>query len=165
MSPGNGSSGNRATSAVASRARGSFGGRAAGETREARQQGAAPASSARPPAPKACSAGKGWRTDAKREPDPILFQTYFKSVGPRTYAAQLKRAVNGNHYLVFTEGKRDRVTDELRKIGLYVYSEDFASFFRMLKQTAEYVKAHPLPPDVAQRRARYWQRQKGRLKQ
>ena len=35
----------------------------------------------------------------------ILFQQFFKSANPqRTYAAQLKRASNGNHYLVLTEG-------------------------------------------------------------
>src|SRR5260370_157969 len=40
----------------------------------------------------------------------ILFQHWFKSVGPRTYAAQLKKAGNGNHYLVLTEGRRDDKT-------------------------------------------------------
>src|SRR5437588_9342050 len=37
----------------------------------------------------------------------ILFQTFFKSVGPRTYASQVKRPANGNHFLVLTEGNRD----------------------------------------------------------
>lgn len=102
----------------------------------------------------------GPRADAEKTPDPILFQTYFKSVGPRTYAAQLKRAGNGNHFLVFTEGKRDKVTDEVRKTSLYVFSEDFVSFFKMLKETAEYVKSHPLPAEVAQKRMKFWEKQK-----
>ncbi len=102
---------------------------------------------------------KGPRADAQKTPDPILFQTYFKSVGPRTYAAQLKRAGNGNQYLVFTEGKRDKVTDEVRKTSLYVFSEDFVSFFKLLKETAEYVKAHPLSAEMVQKRARFWQKQ------
>src|SRR5437660_1643579 len=59
----------------------------------------------------------------KPEPE-ILFQKYFKSVGPRTYAAQLKRAVNGNQFLVLTEGKRDEKTGEVRKTKLFVWSED-----------------------------------------
>lgn len=92
-------------------------------------------------------------------PDPILFQTYFQSVGPRTYAAQLKRARNGNQFLVFTEGRRDKVTDEVRKTSLYVFSEDFASFFRMLKETAEFIKAHPLPKDIAEKRKKFWQKE------
>src|SRR4051794_21557514 len=67
------------------------------------------------------------RTDANHE---ILFQTYFKSANPRrTYAAQVKRATNKNHYLVLTEGKRDDKTQELRLTRLFLYSEDFAEFF------------------------------------
>jgi hypothetical protein len=105
---------------------------------------------------------RGPKADANKAPDPILFQTYFKSVGPRTYAAQLKRAGNGNHYLVFTEGKRDKVTDEVRKTSLFVFSEDFVSFFKLLKETAEFVRAHPVPAEVAQKRTRYWQKEKAK---
>ena len=93
-----------------------------------------------------------------KQPDPILFQTYFKSVGPRTYAAQMKRANNGNHYLVFTEGKRDKETDEVRKTSLFVFSEDFPAFFKMLKETAECVRAHPVPAEVAAKRQQFWKR-------
>lgn len=91
-----------------------------------------------------------------RPPDPILFQTYFKSVGPRTYAAQMKRAGNGNHYLVFTEGKRDPETNEVRKTSLFVFGEDFVSFFKMLKETAQFVRDHPVPAEVAEKRKRFW---------
>ena len=53
--------------------------------------------------------------DQPAKPAPqIIFQKYFKSVGPRTYAAQVKVATNGNHFLVLTEGKRDE-KNELRK--------------------------------------------------
>jgi hypothetical protein len=52
----------------------------------------------------------------------ILFQRYFKSVGPRTYAAQVKQAGNGNHFLVLTEGKRDDSSGEVRKTRLFIFS-------------------------------------------
>jgi hypothetical protein len=48
----------------------------------------------------------------KPKPEPkILHQSYFKSVGPRTYASQLKELPNGNHLLVLTEGKRDQAVN------------------------------------------------------
>ena len=89
----------------------------------------------------------------------ILFQKFFKSVGPRTYAAQLKRATNGNHYLVLMEGKRDEETGEVRKTRLFVYSEDFVEFFRLVKSTAEFIKANPVPEDVRRKREKFWQKQ------
>jgi hypothetical protein len=52
----------------------------------------------------------------------ILFQKYFRSVGPRTYAAQIKEAGNGNHFLVITEGKRDDKTGEVKKTKVLVFS-------------------------------------------
>ena len=105
--------------------------------------------------------GKSRRPGADKEEHEILFQTYFKSVGPRTYAAQVKKATNDNHYLVLTEGKRDEKTGEVRKARLFVYSEDFIPFFRMLQETAQFIRANPLPEEVKRRRDQYWQR-KGR---
>jgi hypothetical protein len=92
----------------------------------------------------------------------ILFQKYFKSVGPRTYAAQLKRAGNGNHFLVLTEAKRNEKTGEPRKTRLYVFSEDFVAFFKMLHETAQFIRQNPVPDDVRQRRERYWSKNGGR---
>jgi hypothetical protein len=93
-------------------------------------------------------------------PEPrILFQKFFKSVGPRTYAAQLKEAGNGNHFIVLTEGKRDEKTGEIRKTRLFVFSEDFPEFFSMLKGLADFVKAHPVPAEVRRKRERFWARQ------
>ena len=92
---------------------------------------------------------------ASKEPK-ILFQKYFKSVGPRTYAAQLKEAGNGNHFLVLTEGKRDPETNEVKKLKLFVYSEDFPAYFRMLHETAQFIKAHPVPQEIKMRRMRFW---------
>jgi hypothetical protein len=86
----------------------------------------------------------------------ILFQTYFKSVGPRTYAAQVKRASNDNHYVVLTEGKRDEKTGEVRKARLFVYSEDFIPFFRMLQETAQFIRVNPVPDEVKKKRDQYW---------
>jgi hypothetical protein len=86
----------------------------------------------------------------------ILFQKYFKSVGPRTYAAQVKEAGNGNHFLVLTEGKRDPETGEVKKTRVFVYSEDFPSYFRMLHETAQFIKAHPVSEEIKIKRQRYW---------
>jgi hypothetical protein len=96
---------------------------------------------------------------SKAEPKPeaeILFQTYFKSVGPRTYAAQVKRAGNGNHFVVLTEGKRDDKTDEIRKTRLFVFSEDFTAFFKMLHEAAIFIRENPVPDDVKKKREQYW---------
>ena len=73
----------------------------------------------------AAPAGPGGAEKGKSEGE-ILFQDYFKSVGPRTYAAQVKRAGNGNHFLVLTEGKRDDATGEVRKIRLFQPSAPLA---------------------------------------
>jgi hypothetical protein len=91
----------------------------------------------------------------KAEPK-ILFQKYFKSVGPRTYAAQLKEAGNGNHFLVLTEGKRDLETGEVKKTRVFVYSEDFSAYFRMLQETVQFIKTHPVPEEIKMKRQRYW---------
>jgi hypothetical protein len=96
---------------------------------------------------------------AKSESKPeakILFQKYFKSVGPRTYAAQLKEAGNGNHFLVLTEAKRDFQTSDVKKLKLYISSEDFAAYFRMLHETAQFIKAHPVAPEMKMKRMRHW---------
>lgn len=89
----------------------------------------------------------------------ILFQTYFKSVGPRTYAAQVKRAGNGNHFLVLTEGKKDPETGEPRKTRLFIFSEDFAAFFKMLQQTAVFIRENPVPQEISRKRAKFWAKQ------
>ena len=97
---------------------------------------------------------------SKAEPK-ILFQKYFKSVGPRTYAAQLKEASNGNHFLVLTEGKRDDKTGEVRKTRLFIYSEDFTEYFRMLHETAKFIKTNPVPEEIKRKRERFWSRSSG----
>jgi hypothetical protein len=93
--------------------------------------------------------------------DKILFQDYFKSVGPRTYAAQLKEAKNGNHYLVITEGKRDKDTGDVRKTRVFVYSEDFSAFFKMLSNSVAFIREHPVPDDVKKKRQKYWAKHAG----
>jgi len=89
----------------------------------------------------------------------ILFQQFFKSVGPRTYVAQVKRANNGNHYVVLTEGKRDGKTQDVRKVRLFVFSEDFDEFFKLMNATAGFVRAHPVPKEVKAKRERFWAKQ------
>src|SRR5258707_6607464 len=91
----------------------------------------------------------------KKEPK-ILFQKFYKSVGPRTYVAQLKEAANGNHFLVLTEGKKDDKTGEVRKTRLFTYSEDFPAFFRLLHETAQFIKANPIDPKVKAKREKFW---------
>ena len=95
----------------------------------------------------------GPRPESEHE---ILFQKYFKSVGPRTYAVQVKRATNGNHFLVLTEGQRDPKTDELRKTRLFVFSEDFPDFFRLMREAAVFIRDNPVPEEVKRRRAQFW---------
>ena len=74
--------------------------------------------------------------ELKSKPEPaILFQKFFKSVGPRTYVSQIKEAGNGDQFLVLTEGRRDEKTNEVRKARLLVFSQDFPAFFRLLHQT------------------------------
>ena len=118
------------------------------------------------PAAKSASAGRaapGGRgksaraaKDAEHE---ILFQKYFKSVNPqRTYASQVKKAGNGNHYVVFTEGRRDDATGEVRKTRLFVYSEDFIAFFKMLQETSYFIRDNPVPEEVRQKRHKFWAR-------
>jgi hypothetical protein len=101
---------------------------------------------------------RGGSGSAGEEHD-ILFQKFFKSVGPRTYAAQVKRARNGNHYLVLMEGKRDEASGDVRKCRLFVYGEDFVEFFRLIKSAAEFIKDHPVPDDVREKQQRYWAKQ------
>jgi hypothetical protein len=98
-------------------------------------------------------------SDKPRVEHPILFQHFFKSVGPRTYAAQVKKASNGNHYITITEGRRDDKTGEVRKTRLNIFSEDFAAFFDLLHRTAAFVRDHPLPPEIQRKRQQFWKRQ------
>ena len=114
----------------------------------------------RPPRPAGARGSGGRPPKGGSEADhEILFQQFFKSVGPRTYAAQVKRAGNGNHYLVLTEGKRDEKTGEVRKVRLFLFSEDFVEFFKLMKGTAEFIKAHPLPDEVKRKREKFWAKQ------
>lgn len=95
------------------------------------------------------------RPDNRPEPK-ILFQSYFKSVGPRTYAAQVKEASNGNHFIVLTEGKPDKATGELRKTRLLVFSEDFESFFKLVDEARQFAQHNPVPDSVKKRQSDYW---------
>lgn len=101
------------------------------------------------------------RPGAPKPEAEILFQKFFKSIGPRTYAAQVKKAGNGNHFLVLTEGKRDEKTGEVRKIRLFLFSEDFGEFFRMLHETAKFIRENPVPDEIKQKRDRFWAKKNG----
>jgi hypothetical protein len=94
---------------------------------------------------------------AAKEPK-ILFQKYFKSIGTRAYAAHLKENEKGNQFLVLTESKRDPSSGETKKTKVFIYSEDFAQYFRMLHETAQFIKAHPISEEMKLKRQRYWAR-------
>ena len=94
----------------------------------------------------------------------ILFQKFFKSIGPRTYAAQIKQARNGNYFLVLTEGKRDPETDEVRKTKILVFSEDFKEFFHLLTDTVAFLREHPMPDEIKAKRQRFWAKRNGEQK-
>jgi hypothetical protein len=96
------------------------------------------------------------RSPKQKADHKILFQNFFKSVGPRTYAAQVKEAGNGNQFIVLTEGKRDEKTGEIRKTRLFVFSEDFEAFFEMFRKSAEFIRANPLAPAIRKRQEEYW---------
>ena len=98
------------------------------------------------------------------EEQKILFQKFFKSVGPRTYAAQIKEAKNGNYFIVLTEGKRDKETGEIRKTKLLIFSEDFREFFKLLGDTAAFLREHPVPAEIRAKRERFWAKQNGQSK-
>ena len=104
------------------------------------------------------SASSRHQAAASAKEPKILFQKYFKSIGTRTYAAHLKENDKGNQFLVLTEGKRDPETGEVKKTKVFVYSEDFAQYFRMLHETAQFIKAHPVSEEVKLKRQRYWAR-------
>jgi Protein of unknown function (DUF3276) len=96
---------------------------------------------------------------SKSKPEPkIIHQTFFKSVGPRTYAAQIKEIANGNHLLVLTEGKRDDKTNEVRKTRLFVYGEDFPELFKMLDNARAFIDANPVSKAVQAKRQKFWER-------
>ena len=107
-------------------------------------------------------AGKSARKPDESAEQKILYQTYFKSIGTRTYAAQVKQAGNGNHFILLTEGRRDKETGEVRKTRLIVFSEDFPAFFKLLEETAKFVRQNPVPAKVAQRQAKRWQETRNR---
>src|SRR5688500_13748728 len=115
------------------------------------------ASHARNGTPAASSRSSAAAAAAAKEPK-ILFQKYFKSIGTRSYAAHLKENDKGNQFLVLTESKRDPASGETKKTKVFVYSEDFAQYFRMLHETAQFIKAHPVSEEVKLKRQRYWAR-------
>lgn len=92
----------------------------------------------------------------------MLFQQYFKSVGTRTYVAQLKVATNGNHYLVLTEASRVKGTDEVRKTRIFIYSEDFKAFFDLLSAAQKFISRNPVPSDVAAKQSAFWRKAKSK---
>jgi hypothetical protein len=46
----------------------------------------------------------------------------------------------------------------VRKTRLFVYSEDFIEFFKMLQATAHFVKDNPVAEEVSKKRRQFWSR-------
>jgi hypothetical protein len=44
---------------------------------------------------------------------------------------------------------------------LFIFSEDFESFFAMVQKAANYIKDHPVPPQVLQRQQKFWKKRNG----
>jgi tRNA A37 N6-isopentenylltransferase MiaA len=105
------------------------------------------------------TAGKSFASSKPKAEPKIIHQAFFKSVGPRTYAAQIKEIANGNHLLVLTEGKRDEQTNEVRKTRLFVYAEDFPEMFKMLDEARAYIEAHPVSKAAQAKRQKFWEKQ------
>ena len=67
-----------------------------------------------------------------------------KSVGSRTYFFDLKEASNGNTFLQITESRpRGEGEDGFEQSRLFVFSEDYESFFKSLGDVYRHLKAHP----------------------
>ena len=94
----------------------------------------------------------------KKEPR-LLFQKQFRSVGPRTYSAQVMEAGNGNQYIVLAEGKPDDQTGELRQTRLFVFSEDFDEFWNLLRDVARFTRDNPIAAEVRAKREAFWKKQ------
>jgi hypothetical protein len=101
-------------------------------------------------------AGATNRSRTEKAEAKILFEKVFHSMGPRTYAAEVKELPNGNHVLVLTEGKRDKETGEVRQVRLFIYGEDFTAFFRLLHETAGFIRANPLSEEIRRKRVKFW---------
>lgn len=90
---------------------------------------------------------------ASEKPAPaVLFESSFKTQNGRTYAAQIKKAANGNHFLVLSDTRHDPQSDEMRTNRVFVFSEEFTPFFTLLRETAQFIKANPVAESVRQRR-------------
>ena len=102
---------------------------------------------------------RGLKAREKKEPK-TLFQQFFKSVGTRTYVAQVKEAGNGNQFLVLTEAKPDEKTGEIRKTRLFVFSEDFDAYKLLLRDAFKFLAEHPMPADLKRKREAFWKKRK-----
>lgn len=52
----------------------------------------------------------------------------------RSYFFDLKRAVNGNNFLVITESRFDKKTNQSRRSSLILFKEDLTGFIGKLKE-------------------------------
>lgn len=71
--------------------------------------------------------------------DPVLYQKWFKT-GAQTYAVQIGADRQGRRSMILTEGRRDVQTGQVEKIRFLVGPRDLVPFFRMLHETAVFLR-------------------------
>jgi ERCC4-type nuclease len=114
--------------------------------------------SARPlSAAKQESPSRSPKENTGREPR-VLFQKAFKSPSQKQYSALLKELESGNHLLTLSEARRDAATGQMHKTRISIFGEDLTAFFRLLHETATFIRSSPLPEEVRRRREKFWAR-------
>jgi Protein of unknown function (DUF3276) len=93
---------------------------------------------------------------AQKTPPRVLFRRDFKSVGPRSYGAEVKEASNGNHFLVLSETKPAKDTGEMRQHSIFIFSEDFDAYWNLLRDAARFIKDNPMPEAKRRERQAFW---------
>lgn len=94
----------------------------------------------------ASAPGRKGARDGKARPKapPQIVKTWlFDSIGPRKYAVQIKKAANGNPFMLIVEGVPSTNGDgTFRRFSVNLWSEDFARFFGVLDEVRAYMAAN-----------------------
>jgi len=82
--------------------------------------------------------GRGRGSQAGPPQREVVKTIAFDSVGDRKYALQIQKAKNGNPCLRLVEG-RPQEDGTYRKFDLRIWSEDWASFFRVVDEMRAFI--------------------------
>jgi hypothetical protein len=66
------------------------------------------------------------------------------------------RGVRMRRARVVSEPVTDYTSGDVWKTRLFIYSEDFGEFFKLLQATAVFIRANPVPDEVKKKRTRFW---------